>query len=985
MFADDSTSNSIREPVERKLGPNIVQNASFEKIEDGKPVGWKTSTWGGDPIFKVEKTFGRTDKTCVKISSSNGANSSWSFPLSLKPKTDYRASAWIKTSNVASTNYGAQINLHELQLRAKSESLKGDNGWTKIGVEFNSGDRTSLLLNCTFGGWGSATGEAWFDDVEVVEIIDPVLVMTTDEKAEFYEKKVKPILQKNCFECHGGGEEIRGGLIMTNREDLLKGGDSGPAVDLDDYKDSILLSAINYEDYEMPPTGQLPDDQIKILSDWMKLGAPWKGRGTRPKVAESGHKVPEVNEETKKWWSYQKVVRPDVPAGDPSLVKNEIDNFVLQLQAEKGLKANPPASKETLIRRAYYDLTGLPPTPEQVEAFKNDDSPEAWEKLIDQLLASKHYGEKWGRHWLDLVRFAESNSYERDGPKPFVWRYRDYVIKSLNDDKPYDQFVIEQLAGDEKEKPAPEDIIATGYYRLGKWDDEPVSQLQAWYDDMDDVILTTGQAFLGMTINCARCHDHKIDPIPQSDYYSFLSFFRNVKRYGVRGHNTVLDSSVRSIATESDAIKYREEVEKHKREIAENDKAMAAIENIAKKDFIPVEFEEFKNENRRIDLVKKRIGKSITQEQFDQYRKMTKKKRDLRRFKPAALESALCVKETGPKPMDTFVMIRGNANAKGEKVEPSFPSVLSPPEPDIQPTSERLSTGRRMALAKWIASKENPLTARVMVNRIWQHHFGRGIVKSTSDFGFQGNLPTHPKLLDWLASEFTNGGWKIKRMHKLMMMSATYQRSSTPSKKSLDVDPVNDYFWRFDMRRLTAEEIRDSVLAVNQSLNKEKMYGQSIYPKIPAEILQGQSRPGEHWHTSSGAEADRRSIYISIKRSLPVPFMASFDVADPDSSCPVRFNTVQPTQALAMINSEFMNEEAKVFAESLRKEKPDNPSAQVTLGLSRVLQRTPKESEVKRGLELMNELKTQDKVSDDEALRLFCLVALNLNEFLFLD
>jgi hypothetical protein len=987
IHADDSvvTKLSSSDGPKRKLGPNIVKNPSFEQIENGRPTGWKTSTWGGEPKYEVERSFARTGATCVKISSASGANSSWSFPLTVKPKTDYRASAWIKTSNVDSTNYGAQINLHELQLRAKSDSLKGDNGWTRISVEFNSGDRTALLLNCTFGGWGSATGEAWFDDLEVVELIDPVLVMTVDEKSEFFEKKVKPILEKNCFECHGSGDEIRGGLIMTNREDLLKGGDSGPAIDLRDYKDSILLSAVNYEDYEMPPTGQLPADQIQILSDWAKLGAPWKGKGTRPKLADSGHSVPEVNEETKKWWSYQKVTRPEVPAAITAKTKNEIDYFIQQVQVGKGLKPNPSATKEVLIRRAYYDLIGLPPSPEQVAAFKNDQSPDAWEKLIDELLASKHYGEKWGRHWLDLVRFAESNSYERDGPKPFVWRYRDYVIQSLNDDKPYDQFVIEQLAGDEKNEPSREDIIATGYYRLGKWDDEPVSQLQAWYDDMDDVILTTGQSFLGMTINCARCHDHKIDPIPQADYYSFLSFFRNVKRYGVRGHNTVLDSSVRTIASKEDAIKYQAEVKKHQEDIADNNKAMAAIEKIAKKDFIPVEFEEFKNENRRIDLVKKRVGKSITQKQFDDYREMTKRKRDLRRFKPAALESALCVKETGSKPTYTFIMIRGNANAKGEKVEPSFPSVLSPPEPKIKPTAEGLSTGRRMALAKWIASKDNPLTARVMVNRIWQHHFGRGIVKSTSDFGFQGDLPTHPKLLDWLASEFTAGDWKIKRMHKLMMMSATYQMSSAPNEVALKADPVNDYFWRFNMRRLTAEEIRDSVLAVNHSLNKEKMYGQSIYPKIPNDILQGQSRPGEHWHTSSGPEADRRSVYISIKRSLPVPFMASFDVADPDSSCPVRFNTVQPTQALAMINSEFMNEEAKVFAEYLQKEIPGNPSEQVSVALSRVLQRMPNKSEVERGLQLMNELKTNDKADDREALRLFCLVSLNLNEFLFLD
>ncbi|MEC9094142.1 MAG: DUF1553 domain-containing protein, partial [Planctomycetota bacterium] len=968
----------------RKPGPNLVQNSSFEKTTNGSPDGWKKNTWSGNPQFSIETRFGHTGKQCVKIASTEGADASWSFPLTVKPKTDYRVTAWVKTTALGAGGYGAQINLHELQFDGKTKAIKGTNGWTQLTSEFNSGNRSQILVNCLYGGWGRATGEAWWDDIEVVELIDPVLVMNYDQKQKYFEAKVKPILEKSCFNCHGGGKKIKGELILTNREDLLKGGETGPAVDLKNPKDSLLLSAINYEDYEMPPSGKLPAAQIEILTNWIKLGAPWKGPGLKPTVVDSGHKVPEVNEQTKQWWSYQPVKRPAVPQINNPWVQNPIDAFIAEKLTGAGLKPNSMASKETLIRRAYYDLTGLPPTPAAVEAFKKDNSPTAWAKLIEQLLDSKHYGEKWGRHWLDLVRYAESNSYERDGPKPFVWRYRDYVIESFNNDKPYSQFVIEQLAGDELDVVTRESIIATGYYRLGKWDDEPVDHVQAWYDDMDDVVATTGQSFLGMTINCSRCHDHKIDPIPQADYYSFLSFFRNIRRYGVRGHNTVLDASVRSIASKEEEMRQQDEIKKHKQEILENNQAMAQIEKIAKKDFIPVEFEEFKNENRRIDLVKKRVGKSISNEQFKEYQALTKRKRDLRRFKPKALESALCVKETGKDPQETFVMIRGNAHAKGQKVEPAFPSVLSPPTPEIVKTVDRNSTGRRLALAKWIVSKGNPLTARVMINRIWQHHFGRGIVRSTSDFGFQGSKPTHPELLDWLASEFMAGDWKIKRMHKLMMMSKTYQMSSASAKESLGKDPVNNFFWRANMRRLTAEEIRDSILTVNQSLNKDKMFGPSIYPKIPREILHGQSRPGEHWHTSSGAEADRRSIYISIKRSLPVPFMASFDVNDPDAPCPVRFNTVQPTQALAMINSEFLNEEAKVFADNLQQESK-NVREQVSLALHRVLQRKPVGTEIDRGIQLLDRLQKEDQLSEPEALRLFCLVTLNLNEFLFLD
>lgn len=967
----------------RKTGPNLIRNASFEEIRDGKPVGWKTSTWGGKPAYEVEHGFGHTGKRCVKISSRDGANASWSFRIQVKPRTDYRVTAWIKTRDVHTTRFGAQINLHELQFEGKTDAIKGDNGWTKLTSEFNSGSRESILVNCLFGGWGSATGTAWFDDIEVVELIDPVLVMSYDERMDFFEKKVEPILKKSCFECHGGGEKIRGELVLTNREDMIKGGESGPVIDLQNPKDSLFLSAINYEDYEMPPSGKLPPEQIRILTDWVRLGAPWKGKGFRPKVAKDAHKSPEVNEETKKWWSFQPVQRPVVPLLQDPWVRNPIDAFVLKRLGESGLKPNGLASRATLIRRATYDLTGLPPTPQQVDEFVNDDSPDAWEKLIDRLLASEQYGEKWARHWLDVVRYAESNSYERDGPKPFVWRYRDYVIRSMNADKPYDRFVLEQLAGDELDPVTPETIIATGYYRLGKWDDEPVDPLQAWFDDMDDVLATTSQTFLGLTLNCARCHEHKIDPVPQEDYYRFLAFFRNVRRYGVRGHNTVLDASTRPIASPEEQQRQKAEIEAHQKAVKENNEALARIEKIVKKDFIPVEFEEFKHENRRIDLVKKRVGKLITAQQFKEYEELTRKKRELRQFKPRALEIALCVKETGSDPQETFVMIRGNAHARGKPVEPGFPQVLSPPEPEIRKPADAASTGRRLALARWIVSKTNPLTARVMVNRIWQYHFGRGIVRTSSDFGFQGRLPTHPKLLDWLAAEFMDGGWKLKRMHKLMMMSSTYQMSSAPDPAGMKKDPVNDLFWRFNLRRLTAEEIRDSILSVNGSLNM-KMYGPSIYPKIDPEVLHGQSRPGEHWHTSTGAEADRRSVYISIKRSLPVPFMAAFDVNDPDSPCPVRFDTVQPTQALAMVNSEFLNEEAREFAEDLRKQSKD-PGQCVELALQRVLQRKPTVDEIRRGVGLIDRLKREDKLDDFEALRLFCLVAFNLNEFLFVD
>ena len=828
-----------------------------------------------------------------------------------------------------------------------------------------------------------------FEETEVRQARPTAAPPTDEETLAFFETDVLPVLKQNCFECHGGGDQVRAEFVLTNREDLLVGGESGPAVDLESPSASLLLSAINYDSYEMPPAGKLPQAEIDILTKWIELGAPWKGDGIKPKSVSKKHLPPTVNEQTKRWWSYQKPQRPQPPAIDDAWINNPIDAFILAKLRSAGLAPNQPASRQTLIRRVYYDLTGLPPTLAQVNEFVNDPDPDAYRKLVDNLLDSPHYGEKWARHWLDLVRYAESNSYERDGTKPFVWKYRDYVIRSFNDDKPYDQFLVEQIAGDELSGRDPDHLIATGYYRLGKWDDEPVDHEQAFYDDIDDVIATTGQAFLGMTINCARCHDHKIDPIPQTDYYRLLAFFRNVQRYGVRAHETVLAQSTRPIVPLAEIQAHDRAVEEYRQAIEENRRALEEIENVVKQDFIPVELEEFNHEMNRVPLVKKRIGKTIGDQEFTEqdasrYEELFNTMRRLREERPSQLDSALCVTERGPDAPETNVLIRGSAQAKGDVVEPGFPTVLSPPEPEIEPKPENNSTGRRLALARWLASPDNPLTARVMVNRIWQHHFGRGIVRSANDFGFQGTPPTHPELLDWLAVEFVESGWDIKHMHRLMLNSSSYQMSSASREEALAQDPLNDLFWRFNMQRLTAEEVRDSILAVNETLNRDKMFGPSIYPTIPDEVLHGQSRPGENWFTSTPEEQARRSVYIHIKRSLPVPLMASFDVADTDTSCPVRFNTVQPTQALGMLNSTFINEEAAKLAAAISKQDPSDLEQQIRLTLQRVLQREPTDSEVARGVQLVEELQG-DGIEKEKSFELFCVVALNLNEFLYLD
>lgn len=819
-----------------------------------------------------------------------------------------------------------------------------------------------------------------------VVLLFPVSVSAADaDSAEFYKEQVRPILETHCFECHGPKSELKGELFLGNREGLLEGGESGPAVDLDALEDSILIAAINYESYEMPPDSKLPDSDIAILTAWVKAGAviPEDAELERPEVSHA-NPATLVNEETKNYWAFRAVANPAVPPVTNSAgVANPIDNFILQKLEQARLSPASRAEKQQLIRRAYYDLTGLPPSLDDIDSFVNDTSDRAFEKVVDQLLDSPQYGERWGRHWLDLVRYAESNSYERDGTKPFVWRYRDYVIKSFNEDKPYTQFVKEQLAGDEFEPPTPDSIVATGYYRLGIWDDEPVDPKQALYDDLDDVLLTTSQVFLGLTMNCARCHDHKIDPLPQKDYYSFLAFFSGFKRYGARSHESVEDNSIGPIAVSNEQQKRNAARKELDRELVQHDRKINHVNRRLQDLMTPPEKEDFRAVEVRVDIARKYIGKGLSKQLVTEYEKAVNRKKEIFNTRPPEVAQALIIKEIGKKPRDTFILVRGNANVEGAKVEPAFPSILSPPEPVIKAPASTESSGRRTALANWIASDKNQLTARVMVNRIWQHHFGRGIVGSSNNFGNIGDQPTHPELLDWMATRFMQGGWKLKAMHKLIMLSSTYQMSSQASEKELAADPANKLYWRFNMRRLSSEELRDSVHAANGSLNL-KMGGPSIYPIIPQEVLAGQSRPGAGWGTSSEEERARRAVYIFIKRSLVEPLMADFDFADVDSTCPVRFVTTQPTQALSLLNSEFMNRQAAIFAEFLKKKAGTDAAKQVELGLTQATQRRPTTTEIDRGIGLIASLKA-DGVPEDVALKYYCLTLFNLNEFLYLD
>jgi hypothetical protein len=535
------------------------------------------------------------------------------------------------------------------------------------------------------------------------------------------------------------------------------------------------------------------------------------------------------------------------------------------------------------------------------------------------------------------------------------------------------------LAGDELPNADEDTVVATGFYRLGIWDDEPADPELARYDGLDDMVTTTGQIFLGLTVDCARCHNHKIDPISQRDYYRFVSFFENINHYRNGGPT----DEIPLVANAAEKLAYDQAVRELEKKRKDLQIAIDETEKLFLARYEKAEQSSQTEKPREIGKLIKEAVQVLGQERVDQYEKWKQELNRLRKEKVPG-KMALAVTERGPVAPETFLLVRGNPGVKGDKVEPAFVEVLNPrPEiPTPLPTAK--TSGRRTVLANWIASPDNQLTARVMVNRIWQYHFGRGLVRSPNNFGVQGDRPTHPELLDWLASEFVAQGWRLKPLHRLIMLSKAYRMSSRGRAEALEADPANDLFWRFDMRRLGAEEIRDTILSLSGTLNL-KMFGPGVYVNIPKEVMAGQSQPGLGWGKSSAEEQARRSVYIHVKRSLLTPILESFDIAETDRSAPVRFATIQPTQALGMLNGEFINQQAALFAERLRKECGEDLKKQVQLALSLATARPPSQAEIERGVALIESLKANDGASPEVALKYFCLMVLNLNEMIYLD
>ncbi|MBL9127166.1 MAG: PSD1 domain-containing protein [Verrucomicrobiales bacterium] len=738
---------------------------------------------------------------------------------------------------------------------------------------------------------------------------------------EFFEKRIRPVLVEHCYDCHSErGEKPKGGLVVDSREGLLHGGDLGPALVPGDPEKSLLVRAVRYSDpdLQMPPKkGKLGDRQIADLARWVRMGAPW------PADARDGGKrvskpAAQITDTDRNWWAFRPIVFPAVPAV-PGLPPgtHPVDAFVASALAAKGLAPNPPATPRERVRRLYFDLIGLPPEPEAVAAFEADPSPDAWRRLVDRLLAMPQYGERWARHWLDVVRFAQSNGYERDGEKPLAWRYRDYVVDAFNSDKPYDLFVREQIAGDLLEPYRADAIVATGFQRLGVWDDEPDDKRMAEFDELDDILSTTGSAFLGLTLGCARCHEHKFDPFPQADYYRLLAFFRNIRPH--EGAKYALDSSSYLPLADPEAVReWRDVREIRLRRLQED---LAATTGEAER---------------------KEITEAIAATKAE----------------TPPWPWALGVAERGATPPPTHVLIRGNAGTPGPEVEPGFPPVLNSSRRTPPPGQPR-----RLALADWIASPDNPLTARVFVNRVWQHLFGRGLAKTPSDFGKAGLPPTHPELLQWLAADFLANGWSVKALQRRIVLSETYQRSSRAEGPAAAADPGNDLFWRQNLRRLDAEALRDTYLAVGGRLDL-RPGGRGFFPRLGGEVLAGQSRPGLDWEVSGPSESARRSLYVYVRRTMMVPFFEAFDYSNTTSPLPDRPVTTVAPQALLLLNDEFLREQAAALGDRLTLEVGPDPRAVIRRGFERVLGRPPTDFESRRALDFM-----KSREADFEHLR----------------
>jgi Protein of unknown function (DUF1553)/Protein of unknown function (DUF1549) len=690
-------------------------------------------------------------------------------------------------------------------------------------------------------------------------------------------------------------------------------------------------------------------------------------------------------------WAFVAPAQARVPGvKESSWVKTPIDAFVLARLEQQKISHSPEADRATLLRRLSFDITGLPPSPEELKAFVTDGSPLAYERVVDRLLASPRHGERWGQHWLDLARFAETDGFEFDQARPDAWRYRDWVVQALNRDLAYDAFVRLQLAGDEVMPGDPAAFIATGFNRcypdMVDLNDQGLRRQNA----LNDITETTGLVFLGLTIGCARCHDHKFDPIPQTDFYALQAIFTPARfrdDYPLASAAERREFEEQSLRRDQELTAVRTSLirlEAPWRDLLApgvppglNDEMVAAFDR-SRQERSPHDVELIYDALARDRRINPRIWAvvldSIT---FDARRRMLARLESIKRSGPRALPRARGVDETGAIAPPTYLLRRGEYGARGPEVSPAFPAVLptGPPTAAASPRRSTRSTGRRTALADWLLRPDHPLTARVLVNRLWQHHFGRGLVGTPSDFGTMGDEPTHPELLDWLAREFVARGWSMKSMHRLIVTSATYRQQSRSDGPGRTADPENTLLWRQNRQRLDGEAIRDSLLVVSGCLNGA-MEGPSVFPELPPELSRLSSK-GAVWPVSPNVEdRQRRSLYVFVRRNLRYPFFEVFDRPDTNASCPQRAVTTIAPQALSLLNSQLALDAAHALAaRTLREAGPDR-----TLQLEHIARivfgRPPDATE----RTLMSEF-----LSRDGSLDHLCAALLNTNAFIYID
>ncbi len=719
-----------------------------------------------------------------------------------------------------------------------------------------------------------------------------------------FESKVRPVLAQSCVKCHGD-KKARGGLRIDSRAAVLRGGDRGPAVVPGEPNKSLLIQALRYThaDVKMPPDQRLPAAVVKDFEAWVKGGAAWpEGVVIRPAGGASAA------------WAFEPVRKVEPPADPDGWSANPVDRFIRAKLRERGLRPAGPADRRTLIRRVTFDLTGLPPTPEEVADFLADRSPTAYEKVVDRLLASPHYGERWARHWLDVARYADTGGFEADLFYPNAWRYRDYVIRSLNADKPWDRFIREQVAGDELWPGDPEAAQATALYCVGPaLPESAMVGHQLEYEWLTDAADTTGAAFLGLTVGCARCHDHKYDPISQKDYFALQAFFGDsdrpypgkIRLLRIKGLNGLLSEAS--------------------------------------------------------------VPKALLNDPRCTVR--TEEKTGFRLFHRE-------------RPFEVRRLHRGELGKPREPVAPAVPAAFAEGTPG---PVKATAGGRRAALARWLTEPANPLTARVLVNRIWGWHFGRGLVRTPNDFGAQGEPPTHPELLDWLARDFVEHGWGLKRLHRLVLLSNSYRMQSTAAGRELEVDPENRLLWHFPRRRLEGEAVRDALLACAGTLNRVTS-GPPVVPPLGRDELTGLFGAREKWPVTKDVEQHtRRSVYLLVRRTFAYPLFAAFDPPEVMVSCPRRQQTIVPTQALALFNSPLAREQAAAFARRLLRECGPQPERLVRRAWLLAFGREAAPAEAERAIAFLQRRASAPASAPQAALADLCLVLFNANEFVYVD